>query len=195
VIPKGRTLLRSDVLIRMARAKVYVVSLQRRGATTNERLDELAFELRQLRDERVPLSKAVLKHPRTVATLQLLARLGDRISKLEAPVGDARLVDTLPLIKRHIKLIRARGFELPEVTREVVIEKFDWHGNHYATGSRYLHTELLDVYRKTFAAIARDARKARKATTDERAREQFLALRQLSESLHRAIAVTVLPRR
>lgn len=199
-VPKDSELSRNDIKLRLRRASVYVVSLLRKNATTLERQAELADELRDVRTGNpAPLSPKVLAHPRTVATLQLLARLDSSVQELrgvatdgKATAGDARLFDTFRLIERHIELVKARGFSLPKPTREVIVKKFDWHGADFAQSALLLRTELLDEYRETLRKVARDARKAARATTDEHTRAQYTALRRLAERLHKSIAVTAM---
>lgn len=202
-VPKGSTLTRSEIIYRCTKSNVYVVSVERQGAPALERQQELEAVLRGLKfGEPDQIPAKVLDHQRTTTSLQLLARLQQAIAKIRKAdaraalaAGDARLVDTIRLIDRHLEVIDARGVELPEVTTDPVIEKFDWHGITFASSSRLVRTDLLDFYRRSFGKIARDARVAAKTTHDDRAKSQYQALRELSDSLSKVIASKVMLRK
>lgn len=201
-MPKGSILTRSEIIDRCTKANVHVVSVERQGAPALERQQDLEVELRELKSgEPAEIPGKVLDHERTTTSLQLLARLQQAIAKIgrgtkgSLAAGDARLVDTMRLVDRHLKLIEARGVELPEVTPDAVIERFDWHGDIFAVSSRLVRSELLDFYRRSFHQIARDARVAAMRTADQRAKSQYQALRELGESLGKVLASKVMLRK
>ncbi|MFT4513521.1 MAG: hypothetical protein ACI89X_001324 [Planctomycetota bacterium] len=187
---------------------MFVTSIERQGARALERQKDLEAEL-QLAKAKVPdvIAGNVLKHQHTIASLQLIARLHDAITKIRRTAnetktqstalaaGDARMVDTMRLIDRHVALLEARAVSMPQVTTAKVIEKFDWHGDTYAIGARLVHSELIEFYRKSFSEIARDARAAKLGADDERAKTQYQALRELSESLKKVLEAEVLRKR
>jgi hypothetical protein len=172
-----------------------------------ERQQDLEAELQQAKAE-IPdvIAGNVLNHQHTVASLQLMARLHEAITQIRRTAnesktqptaiaaGDARMVDTMRLIDHHVALLEARSIQLPQASTAKVVEKFDWHGDIYAMGARLVHSELIQFYRKSFRKIATDARAAARRTDDTRAKTQYQALRELSESLEKVLEAKVLTR-
>jgi hypothetical protein len=102
------------------------------------------------------------------------------------------MVDTMRLIDHHVALLEARSVQLPQAATTKVVERFDWHGEAYATGARLVHSELIQFYRKSFRKIATDARDAARRTDDTRAKMQYKALRELSGSLEKVLEAKIL---
>ncbi len=204
-IQKGSSLRRTEIVDLCMQANVFVASIERPDAPALERQQELESEL-QLAKAEAPdvFATKALDHPHTVASLQLMARLHEAVTLLrraknsadKQPValaaGDARMVDTMRLIDRHVALLEARGVQLPQVTEAKVVERFDWHGDAYAIGARLVHSELIEFYRKSFGKIADDARSAAERAQDKRAKAQYQALRDQSESLAKVLRAKVL---
>jgi hypothetical protein len=170
-----------------------------------ERQQDLEAELQQAKAE-IPdvIAGNVLNHQHTVASLQLMARLHEAITQIRRTAnenqtqptaiaaGDARMVDTMRLIDHHVALLEARSVQLPQAATTKVVERFDWHGDVYATGARLVHSELIQFYRTSFRKIATDARDAARRTDDTRAKMQYKALRELSGSLEKVLEAKVL---
>ena len=204
-VPNGSTLTRSEIIARCTKSNVCVVSVQRQGATALERQIDLEAELQELRvGDPYEIPDKVLNNERTRTSLQLLGRLRQAIANIHKAdtkgaarpkalaAGDARLVDTMRLIDRHIEWIGAHGIRLPEITTDAVIEKFEQRGTIFAISSRFVHSELFDFYRRSFREISHDALVATTATKDAHAKSQYQALHEVSEALVKVVTFKVM---